>query len=608
MSSLTFHSLTLTNFKGFSGEHKFELNRASGLHYITGQNKLNPELGANGVGKSSLFDAMFWVLWNKTIRDARPANAIVPWDDEKAGTSVSLHFTRGMDYALTRTRKPNSLQLKRRGKSIEIPQEDVALTLGINEETFRRTVVLGQFGSLFLDLGPEQQARLFSEALDLNVWLRAADLATQNRKALSSALAMKQGDLNKQEGRLTEIKTQIAAEETSQSGYERLKTQQKLDLEEKLNSYAVDIKGIIKILSQSVSKAFLAGVTEGGYLAPLKAEIASRRQRQRALARALGDQEGQLSALQSRQGDLKARLASYREALAGDKACPECGQKAPVAHLKGKFEQAKKALDRVDHDVKVAAADRVEGHDALGKVEEQIGLLEQAQSKLEATSLKQGAAQRDLKRLEDEANPHEETISFLKVRRKTAREEIAKYVEEIASGEANVEMMEFWSKAFKEIRLSIIDDTLRELEMAVTRHVSALGLPDWRVEFQTERTTQSGNVSISFTVLLYPPDVEEPVRFESYSGGESQRLQLAVAFGLSEVLLERAGVNPSLEVYDEPTRGLSGEGITDLLEHLSVRAKELGRAVFLVDHHSLDRGAFDSVITIVKDKDGAHIQ
>jgi len=607
MSALSFEKLVLTNFKGFSGTHAFELSRAPGLYYITGKNLLFPELGANGVGKSTLWDAMFWCLFNKTIRDARPANAIVPWDDEKASSSVSLHFKRGAEYVLTRTRKPNSLQLTRRGKSIEIPQEDVALTLGVNEETFRRTVVLGQFGSLFLDLGPEQQAKMFSEALDLNVWLKAAEIASKRRTALSSALDLKQGELNRYEGRFIEIKAQVAMEEASSSGYERKKSEQIQEINSKLANYANEIKGLLKSF-ESVSKAFLAGGPEGGYLAPLKAEIASLRGRQRALARALGDQEGQLSALGARQGDLKARLASYRAALAGDKTCPECGQKAPITHLKAKFEETKKALDRSDNDVKVATADAAEDRGALSQVEDQLKLLEQAQTKLEAISLKQGSAQRDRKRLEEQTNPHEATISFLKIRRKTTREEITRSQEEIEQGEADVVVMEFWGKAFKEIRLSVIDAVLRELEMAVTRHVSALGLVDWRVEFQTERQTQSGSVSIAFTVLLYPPDATAPIRFESYSGGESQRLQLAMAFGLSEVLLERAGVSPSIEVLDEPTRGLSSQGVEDLLEHLSERARELERTIYFVDHHSLDRGAFDGVITITKDQEGSHIK
>jgi DNA repair exonuclease SbcCD ATPase subunit len=165
----------------------------------------------------------------------------------------------------------------------------------------------------------------------------------------------------------------------------------------------------------------------------------------------------------------------------------------------------------------------------------------------------------------------------------------------------------FWNGAFKEIRMGVIDDTLAELEMTVSRHAGMLGLSDWGIRFETERETKRG-VSYGFQVYLYPPDMDEPVKWESYSGGESQRWQLAVAPGLSEVLLARAGVSPNIEIYDEPTRGMSAEGIEDLLEHLRTRALEFGRVLYLCDHHSLHRGAFDGILEVVKEKTGVTIQ
>lgn len=246
MSTLSFEHLTLVNFKGFNGEHTFELSRAPGLYYVTGKNLLFPELGANGVGKSTIWDALFWVLFNKTIRDARPANAIVPWDDEKAKCSISLTFKRGMEYKLTRTRKPNSLQLERRGNARELDQSEIEQLIGMSEETFRRTVVLGQFGSLFLDLGPEQQARMFSDALDLNVWLRAADCATQKRKASGYEAADLISSIAKLGGKLEESKTQLASEKEADENFEKRKSQQIRGIEQKRSEYNREVRKILK--------------------------------------------------------------------------------------------------------------------------------------------------------------------------------------------------------------------------------------------------------------------------------------------------------------------------------------------------------------------------
>jgi len=139
--------------------------------------------------------------------------------------------------------------------------------------------------------------------------------------------------------------------------------------------------------------------------------------------------------------------------------------------------------------------------------------------------------------------------------------------------------------------------------MASNRHAESLGLDGWEIGFATERETKKGTMSHGFSVFLFPPGQKETVAFEAYSGGETQRLQRAVTFGLAEVLLARSGIETDFEVLDEPTIHLSLEGVDDLLSCLRDRAVDLGRRILIIDHHALDRGAFDGVITVVKTAD-----
>ena len=155
MSDLKLNKMIIKNFKSFVGEHIFELDRGGKLIYMTGDNQLYPELGTNGVGKTTLWDALVWVLWNKTEKDRQPADAVEPWDFENADCSVALYFTRlGPERILTRTRNPNRLTISKNATVKDIPQNDVVGILGMSEEVFRRSVVLGQSGKLFLDLKP----------------------------------------------------------------------------------------------------------------------------------------------------------------------------------------------------------------------------------------------------------------------------------------------------------------------------------------------------------------------------------------------------------------------------------------------------------------------
>lgn len=102
------------------------------------------------------------------------------------------------------------------------------------------------------------------------------------------------------------------------------------------------------------------------------------------------------------------------------------------------------------------------------------------------------------------------------------------------------------------------------------------------------------------------PDSPEEVPWESWSGGETQRLRIACSIGLANLIRARMPNAPELEIWDEPTSFLAEEGVQDLIDFFSERAEE--RQVFLIDHRSLDSGAFDRIFTVTKDKQGSHIQ
>src|SRR5580765_5279006 len=68
------------NFKSFVGEHQLPLDAyRPGLHFVGGNNKLEPRLGPNGAGKSALMvDAITWCLFGRTPSALRNPD-IKPW-------------------------------------------------------------------------------------------------------------------------------------------------------------------------------------------------------------------------------------------------------------------------------------------------------------------------------------------------------------------------------------------------------------------------------------------------------------------------------------------------------------------------------------------------
>ena len=153
-----------------------------------------------------------------------------------------------------------------------------------------------------------------------------------------------------------------------------------------------------------------------------------------------------------------------------------------------------------------------------------------------------------------------------------------------------------------------MDTALLELEIEVNNVLVALGLVDWRIEFEIERENKSGGVTRGFTVNVFPAGGDEAIPWEAWSGGETQRLRIAGAVGMANLIQSRKGVRTNIEVWDEPTAHLGQEGIDSLLDFFADRSVKEGKQVWLVDHRSLDYGGFDRVVHIVKSVEGSYVK
>lgn len=614
---LEFIRLKFGDFKNFHGEHKVQLNLTPGLYFWTGKNKTDPQMGANGVGKSTVFDALFWVWWGKTVKDSRPANSVVPWNTPKGAPYATLVFSRnGEKHTLTRTRKPNSLQLDEK----EITQEEVPGILGMNEETFRRTILIGQFGTMFLDLKPEAQSAMFSEALELDRWLKASKLASTKATKFQVTVTQANDEVNRLTGKLEELRRM--RDDAKERG---------LAWDEEHTETVTGLRNAVDRLEATRKRLADSPIGQPKQADRLRAEVSAAKAVERACTaaelaheRSLATAEGQLASLDRELKTARNNVSRFEEAKA-DKTCPTCGQTVTGKHLKAELTDAGVAVVSL-------MAKKVEQQESIDAIKEELRLLKKNtksservvlekqeavteaeksfvewQARMESADKMLAQGKASLRTAKEEENPFTATVEDVRERITKTKDKLAEAEQGRVAAEKEAGQYDYWVKAFKEIRLSLIDEVLQELEIASAEHAARLGLVDWEIKFQTERENKSGDISYGFNVLLYPPGQKEAVRWESYSGGEDRRWQLAVTFGLSEVLLTRAGLTSNFEVLDEPAQHMSAEGVEALLECLSDRAKEQGKTIFYVDHTSLDRGYFDGVFTVQRDKDGSKV-
>jgi DNA repair exonuclease SbcCD ATPase subunit len=583
----------------------------AGLHFFRGINKKAPRLASNGAGKSSVFDALVWVLFGKTVRGLRSPD-VVPWSKRKAVPSVALEML------IDGKRR----HIKRVGNVLTLDGKDVGAEhitdlLGLNYDLVNNTVVMGQGQPLFFDLKSTAKMQLFTDVLALERWEARSAYAGKEVIAGEQELAGLRGRLEGTKANLQQTAGLIKSVRASLDSWEANRVVQ-------MESLAKDLKMLAETYEHAQARANKASLDYDGAGTELKHHV----NEDAKIRNAIGEHKANLATHNANVREMERKLAEMErdaETFGVEGVCPVCGQEIAGTE----FEKHKKRLDRdilaqrrvikeaksVDkyqNILTVLEKDLVANQVHLtkfnAKVEKARAEVDLAMPQAVEAKSKLTFMQGKTQEWESQVNPHREQLSELRKQHALLEKGIAKLSEEADTWERQNIYTKFWVKGFKDVRLYIIDDVLQELELTTNAMLEEVGLLGWSVQYDIERETKSGTVQRGLTVAIVSPESREPAKWEAWSGGEGQRLRLVGALALSDVLLNYAGVQTDLEILDEPTQHLSSTGVRDLCEWLALRSKQLQRRTLLVDHYAVDATYFNSVITVVKDERGSHIE
>jgi DNA repair exonuclease SbcCD ATPase subunit len=573
--------LHIQGFKTFK-DVALDLSRLGhGLVFVRGRNLSEPDLESNGAGKSSLFDAMFWGLFGKTVGGLRNTD-IKPWAG-KTSTKVTVQVD---GHEVTRTLAPNRVTLDNK----DAGPGHIEKLLGLGYDLASHTILMGQGRPLFFDLPPAQKMGLLSEAMGLERWEKRA------RKAA--------GEVSRLEGEVggleRETHSQASLEAELYQMLRRVQDQAK-EWDERERVDLASVESEITIRGQRLDKA------QNEYA---KHDLAydSAQTELRALGKQIRDlnqEDSRALSVFDKAERLRAELAVLD--IAG--ICPTCGQtitKKDLTTHRDKLVQQLEALPVVDV---VALGRQLDAlTNAEGKLQEKSNQAMDARTRAHGEASQLGAEiavlKKSLKQKKEEVNPFQEQVMDIKKRRVEITKRLNNLEKQVVSLKGKLDTVRFWVKGFKEVRLFILEELLQEMELVANASLQNVGLIGWEIHYEVERETKSGTTSRGINVWIKSPSNNIPVRWECWSGGESQRLKIIGAAALSDVLLAHVGVQCNIEAWDESSQYLSEAGVEDLVEFLSNRAEEQKKIIFFIDHVARESSWFSSTITITK-KDGA---
>lgn len=586
--------MEVEGFRSFKAQTLIEFTQGAGLKFVSGNNKLEPRLGANGAGKSTIWDALSFCLFGSSVKGLR-ASDLLSWGAKKIRVQIALEIDNEVTL-IERHGLPDKITIDDQ----PVDQQALDRVIGLSKERFPHSVIFGQASPLFIDLPGPQRGVLLDAVLDLDVWLRSSETASRRFAALvkeGEDIARKASFLQgKIEGlpSLDEIDASIKAWADEQEKVVDSAIINVEAAEKELNKYQ------IKVRSTS------AAVDELPATDRMLSQI-------RIQQTAKAGREAQYREMFRQLQDCQKQIDFYED----HDNCPECMQRIPGTHKRDRITDLRVKILDINLQIKSNTSQQHVIDHTLNDLENEYATISRKREFLveqRATAAAEYKAHQALiKRLTEQASSLMEAknpFSTKKDQAQADRDEINAELKEVEREGRQINAqsirMSFWRDAFKRVRLFMVKRILAQLEIETASAAAVLGLIGWTIAFNTEVETKSGTTRPGIHILVASPD-NKPAPWEAYSGGERQRVRIAVALGLASMIQRMAGVNYLFEVWDEPTASLGSEGLEDLLDCLKHRAETLKKSIWLCDHSALIYSGFSEIWQARKDKAGSSV-
>lgn len=228
----------------------------------------------NGNGKSSIFGAIVWCIYGKSLKGVSEVNT---WKEvqpkDYPGTKVELFFQRDQDiYKITRCQnyrkvlddgaKGNSrLIFYENGDTVNIKskiklQEHIILKLGLSYQLFMNSIMFGQGLQRLITESNTDKKKLFEEIFDLNFLNIAKDIAQDNFEEVHSEFKELEYNTKNLRQEIESVKTTYKDLKEKESSWKTTLDEECKELKEKrdilANKLRIEKKNINKELALSL--------------------------------------------------------------------------------------------------------------------------------------------------------------------------------------------------------------------------------------------------------------------------------------------------------------------------------------------------------------------
>ena len=538
-------------------------------------------VGQNGVGKSTMLDALSYALFGKPHRDIKNAQLINSINGNKM--VVTCEFSIGSnEFKIVRGLKPSIFEIWQNGK--EIDQRANARDfqkflehniLKLNHKSFHQVVVLGSGSFIpFMQLSPNHRREVIEDLLDIRVFTTMNQLLKEDVSNTKEELRNVTSSMDATMDKIDLQKTHIREITSLNENQVEVRKNKIKELHERINVLSKFVDDESEGLQENLN---LAQVQNKEY----------------------NEEKNRLRVLESTYKAELNILVKETKFYTNHDNCPTCSQEIDKVTKKQKFKDASEQALVI--------------HDKLKDVKVKLF--------------------NEQKMIDD----NEKTWDWYKAQEtgvldavrsiKSYNSTIRTYQDEIISIQGNNDSAEYANAEYTKLlekKDTLMNDKVQLLETASYHSVIAEMLKDTGIK--TKITKQYLPVMnqlinhylqvLDFFVSFHLDDsFKEEIRsrhrdafnYSSFSEGEKARIDLSLMFTWRHIARLKNSANTNLLIMDEVgDSSLDNDGLDQLFRIIEVA--EPNSNVFVISHRGSMDDRFDSKIEFVKDKNFSKIK